>query len=132
MFRLTPPRASSALESICVTLGAARRPDWGQGLRTAISGKKNYSQNGPRGARFELMSAHHLTREYQNPIVPRSEDDDEDDEAAVKTTPAPVGAMIQKKFLEQRKIFLWGAVTDETAKDLTEKLLYLETTGPGK
>jgi ATP-dependent Clp protease protease subunit len=40
--------------------------------------------------------------------------------------------MIQKKFLEQRKIFLWGAVTDESAKDITEKLLYLETVAPGK
>jgi ATP-dependent Clp protease protease subunit len=40
--------------------------------------------------------------------------------------------LIQKKFLEQRKIFLWGAVTDESAKDLTEKLLYLEGVAPGK
>lgn len=44
----------------------------------------------------------------------------------------PVAMLIQKKFLEQRKIFLWGAVTDETAKDITEKLLYLETVAPGK
>jgi len=43
-----------------------------------------------------------------------------------------VAALIARKFLEQRKIFLWGAVTDETAKDLTEKLLYLEATEPGK
>jgi ATP-dependent Clp protease protease subunit len=40
--------------------------------------------------------------------------------------------MIARKFLEQRKIFLWGAVTDETAKDITEKLLYLESAAPGK
>ena len=76
------------------------------------------------------MSAHHPTREFQLPRL--DDDEDEPEEAAPKNTPAPVGAMIQKKFLEQRKIFLWGAVTDETAKDLTEKLLYLETTGPGK
>ena len=80
------------------------------------------------------MSAHNLTRDYQNPVVPRLDDDDDDEreETEVKHTPPSVGAMIQKKFLEQRKIFLWGAVTDETAKDLTEKLLYLETTAPGK
>src|SRR3954463_8735204 len=79
------------------------------------------------------MSAHNLSRDYQNPLVPRLDDDDDEREEAVpKPTPTPVGAMIQKKFLEQRKIFLWGAVTDETAKDLTEKLLYLEATGPGK
>lgn len=40
--------------------------------------------------------------------------------------------LVQKKFLEQRKIFLWGAVTDETAKDITEKLLFLESDAPGK
>ncbi|MDR2981315.1 MAG: ATP-dependent Clp protease proteolytic subunit [Puniceicoccales bacterium] len=44
----------------------------------------------------------------------------------------PMGAQIQKKFLEQRKIFLWGAVDDDSAKDITEKLLYLEATDPGK
>ncbi|MBI2496624.1 MAG: ATP-dependent Clp protease proteolytic subunit, partial [Opitutae bacterium] len=79
------------------------------------------------------MSAHNLSHEYLNPVAPRfDDDDDEPEEAAPKPTVTPVGALIQKKFLEQRKIFLWGAVTDETAKDLTEKLLYLETTGPGK
>ena len=45
---------------------------------------------------------------------------------------APVGMVIQRKFLDQRKIFLWGAVTDESAKDLTEKLLFLEGNDPGK
>jgi ATP-dependent Clp protease protease subunit len=100
----------------------------------ATPAKKNYSQKGPTGARFEAMSAHNLHREYQSPVTPRldDEDDDEREDATPKPTAAPVGALIQKKFLEQRKIFLWGAVTDETAKDLTEKLLYLETTGPGK
>lgn len=43
-----------------------------------------------------------------------------------------VGMVIQRKFLEQRKIFLWGAVTDESAKDVCERLLYLEASGPGK
>jgi ATP-dependent Clp protease protease subunit len=79
------------------------------------------------------MSAHNLTREYPSPATPRFDDDDDDrDEETPKPTATPVGALIQKKFLEQRKIFLWGAVTDETAKDLTEKLLYLEAIGPGK
>ncbi len=39
---------------------------------------------------------------------------------------------IQKKFLENRKIFLWGEVSDKSAKDLTEKLMYLELEAPGK
>ncbi len=68
--------------------------------------------------------------------APRLDDDDDDDdeekEAAKAGKNAPVAMMIQRKFLDQRKIFLWGAVTDETAKDITEKLLFLETTGPGK
>ncbi len=66
---------------------------------------------------------------------PRLDDDDEDDEQqedAQARKNVPVAMLIQRKFLEQRKIFLWGAVTDETAKDITEKLLYLETTAPGK
>lgn len=79
------------------------------------------------------MSAHNLTRDYQNPFTPRLDDDDDDrEDSIVGKTPTPVGAQIQRKFLEQRKIFLWGAVTDESAKDLTEKLLYLEAVAPGK
>ena len=65
--------------------------------------------------------------------TPRLDDEEQEhEEPAVGKTPGPIGAQIQRKFLDQRKIFLWGAVTDETAKDLTEKLLYLEATGPGK
>lgn len=67
--------------------------------------------------------------------LPRFDDDDDDDEKEDETPKkgaAPVGMLIQKKFLEQRKIFLWGAVTDESAKDITEKLLYLEAIDPGK
>ena len=70
--------------------------------------------------------------------LPRLDDDDDDDDekedapAAAKKSGAPVALLIQKKFLDQRKIFLWGAVTDESAKDITEKLLYLEATDPGK
>jgi len=87
----------------------------------------------PRRYSLTAMSAHNLTRDYQNPVVPRLDDDDDDEaEGSPKPTPTPVDALIQKKFLEQRKIFLWGAVTDETAKDLTEKLLYLEAVAPGK
>jgi ATP-dependent Clp protease protease subunit len=66
----------------------------------------------------------------------RLDDDDEDDDPKVpaedpKREP-PVAALIQKRFLAQRKLFLWGPVTDESAKDLSEKLLYLESTAPGK
>ena len=43
-----------------------------------------------------------------------------------------VAEIIQSKFLEERKIFLWGEVSDRSARDLTEKLLFLEANDPGK
>ena len=69
--------------------------------------------------------------------LPRADDDEDDDDEEQETSVGrnrhtPVAMLIQKKFLEQRKLFLWGAVTDETAKDITEKLLYLESVAPGK
>lgn len=64
--------------------------------------------------------------------LPRADDDDDDHDEEELAKKAPVALLIQKKFLDQRKIFLWGAVTDESAKDLTEKLLYLEAVDPGK
>jgi len=74
----------------------------------------------------------------KEPLAPRADDDEDEDkedekaDAAVKKNSAPLAARIQNKFIEQRKIFLWGPVTDESAKDITEKLLYLEAEGPGK
>jgi ATP-dependent Clp protease protease subunit len=40
--------------------------------------------------------------------------------------------MIDLKLLESRKIFLWGPVDDDSAKDIASKILYLESTDPGK
>ncbi len=42
------------------------------------------------------------------------------------------GWRFDKKFIEQRKIFLWGAVDDKSAKDITDRLMYLEAIDPGK
>ncbi len=71
-----------------------------------------------------------------NAPAPRLDDDDEDDdkesEGFEKKTGGTVGMLIAKKFIEQRKIFLWGAVTDASAKQITETLLYLEAIDPGK
>lgn len=39
---------------------------------------------------------------------------------------------IQESFLKERQIFLWGEVSDKSARDVTEKLLYLEMDAPGK
>ncbi len=68
-------------------------------------------------------------------------DDDDDETESPATAPrqpegegkaAPLGAMIQRKFLEQRKIMLWGEVSDRSCREVTEKLLYLEADAPGK
>ena len=72
-----------------------------------------------------------------NAPLPRLDDDDDDEneetpDAVAAKKDSSVSMLIQKRFLSQRKIFLWGPGTDETAKDLSEKLLYLESTEPGK
>jgi ATP-dependent Clp protease protease subunit len=94
-----------------------------------------YWQNQPPLARYATMPMTH-PHSPSPAALPRFDDDDDDDEKKendqARKNAAPVAMQIQKKFLEQRKIFLWGAVTDESAKDLTEKLLYLETIDPGR
>ena len=62
----------------------------------------------------------------------------EEEEEPEKSTPEnPMekmmgGMVFDKKFIEQRKIFLWGVVDDKSAKDITNRLLYLEAMDPGK
>jgi len=62
---------------------------------------------------------------------------EEEEEPARETPENPVekmmgGLMFDKKFMEQRKIFLWGAVDDRTARDITNRLFYLDAMDPGK
>ncbi len=38
----------------------------------------------------------------------------------------------RKKFLERRKLFFWGVVDEDSAKEIVNQLLYLEMTDPGK
>lgn len=42
------------------------------------------------------------------------------------------GFMFDKKFIEQRKVFLWGVVDDKSSRDITNRLLYLDAIDPGK
>ena len=63
--------------------------------------------------------------------------EDEDDEPVKESPENPMekmmgGMMFDKKFIEQRKIFLWGPVDDKSAKDITNRLLFLEAKDPGK
>ena len=70
---------------------------------------------------------------YKNNI--RQDDEEEDNPLKLPDNPMEKlmsGWMFDKKFIEQRKVFLWGAVDDKTAKDITDRLLYLEALDPGK
>ena len=61
--------------------------------------------------------------------------EDEDSPMALPDNPMEKmmsGWMFDKKFIEQRKVFLWGAVDDKSSKDITDRLLYLEALDPGK
>jgi ATP-dependent Clp protease, protease subunit len=58
--------------------------------------------------------------------MPESEEKGNDLLEEIKNAP------IAKKFLEQRKIFLWGPVMDESAKEIVSKMMYLEMIDPGK
>ncbi len=54
------------------------------------------------------------------------------DENSNKSTSMGVRSMMDRKFLEQRKIFLWGQVDDESMEDIMARLLYLEQEKPGE
>ena len=49
-----------------------------------------------------------------------------------KKSEKPTDIVIQKKFLDERKVFLWGEINDKSAKEITEKLIYLELQDPNK
>jgi ATP-dependent Clp protease protease subunit len=57
---------------------------------------------------------------------------DEDDEPEVSAKKPSLQKVVELKFLEQRKIFLWGPVDDDSAKEIVSKLLYLEAEKPGE
>ena len=61
----------------------------------------------------------------------------EDEDKPEATPENPMEKMMSswqfdKKFIEQRKVFLWGVVDDKSAKDITNRLMYLEALDPGK
>lgn len=65
----------------------------------------------------------------------RFEEDDEDDEKSpVKDLLEGLSdtRLFQKKFLDKRKVFLWGPVMDASARDVVNRLMYLESEKPGE
>ena len=103
-------------------------------LPASGSGNDRGTCQAPEQAHGSIVMSFNLQSHGIATALPRLDDEDEDDKPGCGSEPkgGPVSALIQRAFLQQRKIFLWGAVTDASAKDLTEKLLYLETVGPGK
>jgi ATP-dependent Clp protease, protease subunit len=73
------------------------------------------------------MNIHNL----KLPIRLDDEEDDEPKENPLENLTAAFGPY-NKKFLEQRKIFFWGAVYDNSAKEIVNKLLYLDAVKPGE
>ena len=67
----------------------------------------------------------------RNPFISDDEDNPETPEMPSMAKMLS-GWQFDKKFIEQRKIFLWGAVDDKSAKDLTSRLLYLDAIDQGK
>ena len=72
------------------------------------------------------------------PLLDDEDDDEEEDEEEEETKDkkknkgGAVEVMMARKFLEQRKIFLWGGVVDKTAQDVVGRLLYLDGDEPNE
>lgn len=67
---------------------------------------------------------------YSNPDVRFEEDDEDGLETLLKGLSD--NKLFDRKFLEQRKVFLWGPVMDDSARAVVNRLLYLEAEDPGK
>jgi len=71
------------------------------------------------------------THTYKAPVI-RGEDEEPAAPAGNMMENLMTSAQFDKKFIEQRKVFLWGAVDERSAKDITNRLLFLEAMDPGK
>jgi ATP-dependent Clp protease protease subunit len=71
------------------------------------------------------------THIYKAPVI-RGEDEEPAAPAGNMMENLMTAAQFDKKFIEQRKVFLWGAVDERSAKDITNRLLFLEAMDPGK
>lgn len=65
----------------------------------------------------------------------RMDDDEEEDEPKEKKDSQEMGMLmkkLEKHFFETRSIYLWGAVDDKSAKEVTTKMMLLESDKPGE
>lgn len=68
---------------------------------------------------------------YNLQATPRADCEDEE-QTSKDTGKGGIQLQMEKRFLEQRKVFLWGEVNDESMKTVMEKMLYLEAEKPGE
>lgn len=70
---------------------------------------------------------------YKNNLIRFGQEEEPETPAAENPIEKMMGGMVfDKKFIEQRKVFLWGEVHDKSAREITNRLLYLEAIDPGK
>lgn len=61
-----------------------------------------------------------------------NDDENERDDEMTPKEERGIEPMMQKRFLEERKVFFWTDTNDEACRKAVEKLLYLEAAAPGK
>src|SRR5690348_7121356 len=70
---------------------------------------------------------------YKNNLIRFDQQEEPETPATENPIEKMMGGMVfDKKFIEQRKVFLWGEVHDKSAREVTNRLLYLEAIDPGK
>lgn len=91
---------------------------------TTAAGKRAFSLVNP------AHSSNGVPMNQWKDASPRSDcgDDDKKNDA----NKGGIQMLMEKRFLEERKIFLWGEVNDDSMKTVMEKMLYLEADQPGE
>lgn len=75
------------------------------------------------------LNSRYLSKPY------KMDDDDDEDESKEKKDGPEMGMLMKKleqHFFQTRSIYLWGAVDDKTAREVTTKMLLLEADKPGE
>lgn len=69
------------------------------------------------------------------PFPFRMDDEEEEDEPREKESKMETGMLtkkLEKHFFQTRSVYLWGAVDDKTAREVTTKMLLLDADKPGE
>ena len=77
-----------------------------------------------------LSAKSYIERMIKNPFEILA--DEEEGEKKKEERPVMLRERIAERFLDKRQIFLWGAVTDRSAEMIVERMMFLESSDPGK